>query len=68
MSPEGPARRLTVHQRRSAIGAKKAHHATLRTLGLRRVGDTRVCADSPEVRGMVASVHHLVTVEEVEDG
>jgi large subunit ribosomal protein L30 len=58
--------RLKVTQVRSAIGAKDNQRQTLRTLGLKRVHDVVVKEDRPEVRGMVAAVTHLVTVEEVE--
>lgn len=57
--------RLKVVQKRSTIGIKPAHRETLRSLGLKRVGDTVVKEDRPEIRGMVTSVTHLVTVEEV---
>jgi large subunit ribosomal protein L30 len=39
---------------------------TLRSLGLKRIGDVVVKADRPEIRGMVQAVRHLVTVEEVD--
>jgi large subunit ribosomal protein L30 len=58
--------RLKVTQVRSAIGSKDNQRQTLRTLGLKRVHDVVVKEDRPEVRGMVATVTHLVTVEEVE--
>jgi large subunit ribosomal protein L30 len=58
--------RLKVTQVRSAIGSKDKQRQTLRSLGLRRVRDVVVKEDRPEVRGMVAAVTHLVTVEEVE--
>jgi large subunit ribosomal protein L30 len=57
--------RLKVEQKRSTIGIKPAHRETLRSLGLKRVGDIVVKEDRPEIRGMVKSVTHLVTVEEV---
>ena len=57
--------RLKVQQQRSTIGCKKNHRDTLRTLGLKRIGDVVVKEDRPEVRGMVQTVRHLVTVEEV---
>ena len=56
---------LRVTQVRSAIGTKPKHRATLRALGLRRVGRANVLPDRPEIRGMIARVPHLVTVEEV---
>ncbi|HHU10534.1 MAG TPA: 50S ribosomal protein L30 [Intrasporangiaceae bacterium] len=58
--------RLKVTQIRSEIGGKANHRETLRSLGLKRIGDTVVKEDRPEIRGMVKTVTHLVTVEEVE--
>ena len=50
--------------RRSA--ARPNQRETLRSLGLKRIGDVVVKEDRPEIRGMVQTVRHLVTVEEVE--
>jgi large subunit ribosomal protein L30 len=58
--------RLKVTQTRSKIGGKANQRNTLRSLGLKRIGDVVVKEDRPEIRGMVATVRHLVTVEEVE--
>jgi large subunit ribosomal protein L30 len=58
--------RLKVRQVRSAIGRHRNQRDTLRTLGLKRVGDEAVVNDRPEVRGMLATVPHLVAVEEVD--
>jgi large subunit ribosomal protein L30 len=58
--------RLKVTQTRSGIGGKQNQRETLRTLGLHRIGDVVVKEDRPEIRGMVATVAHLVAVEEVE--
>ena len=58
--------RLKVTQTRSGIGGKQNQRATLRTLGLHRIGDVVVKEDRPEIRGMVATVAHLVAVEKVE--
>ena len=58
--------RLKVEQKKSTIGCKQNQRDTLRTLGLRKIGDVVVKEDRPEVRGMVHTVRHLVTVEEVE--
>ena len=58
--------RLKVRQIRSEIGGKQNQRDTLRTLGLKRIGDVVVKEDRPEIRGMVQTVRHLVTVEEVE--
>lgn len=54
---------LRVTQVRSAIATKPKHRGTLRALGLRGVGKTRVLPDRPEIRGMLARVPHLVDVE-----
>ena len=56
---------LKISQTKSGIGGKQNQRATLRTLGLRRVGDVAVKEDRPEVRGMLATVSHLITVEEI---
>ena len=56
---------LKVTQLKSEIGGKQNQRDTLRSLGLKRIGDTVVKADRPEIRGMVNTVRHLVSVEEV---
>ena len=56
---------LKVTQVKSSIGTKPKHRGTLRALGLRRLGQSNVLPDRPEIRGMIARVPHLVTVEEV---
>ena len=56
---------LKVTQVKSSIGRKKNQRETLRSLGLKRINDTVVQEDRPEIRGMVATVPHLVRVEEV---
>jgi large subunit ribosomal protein L30 len=58
--------RLKITQVRSGIGNKENQRQTLRSLGLKRVHDVVVKDDRPEIRGMVKTVTHLVTVEEVE--
>ncbi|PWJ55456.1 LSU ribosomal protein L30P [Quadrisphaera granulorum] len=57
---------LKVTQVKSEIGGKQNHRDTLRTLGLKRIGQSVVREDRPEVLGMLRAVRHLVTVEEVE--
>lgn len=56
---------LLVTQVRSSIGTKPAHRGTLRALGLRKLGQSNVVPDRSEIRGMIARVPHLVTVEPV---
>jgi large subunit ribosomal protein L30 len=58
--------RLKVTQVKSIIGSKDNQRQTMRSLGLKRMHDVVVKEDRPEIRGMVATVTHLVTVEEVE--
>ncbi|MEA2267165.1 MAG: large subunit ribosomal protein [Solirubrobacteraceae bacterium] len=53
-----------VIQRRSRNGADKRQLATLRSLGLRRIGHKVEVLDTPQARGMLHAVRHLVSVEE----
>jgi large subunit ribosomal protein L30 len=55
---------LAVTQRRSKNGANKKQLATLRSLGLRRIGQTVEVEDCEQARGMLHAVRHLVEVEE----
>ena len=50
---------------RSPLGNTLRHKATVRSLGLRRMHQTVEMVDSPQLRGMVAKVAHMVSVEEV---
>jgi large subunit ribosomal protein L30 len=59
------APRLRVTQIRSAIDRPRDQKATVRALGLHRLRHSVVKEDRPEIRGMIAKVAHLVTVEEV---
>ena len=56
---------LKVQQKRGLVGLKANQRETLRSLGLKRIHDSVVQEDRPEIRGMVATVPHLVTVEEI---
>jgi large subunit ribosomal protein L30 len=56
---------LKVTQLKSGIGGKQNQRDTLRSLGLKGIGDTVIKEDRPEFRGMVDTVRHLVSVEEV---
>jgi large subunit ribosomal protein L30 len=55
---------LTITQVKSANGTNERQKATLRTLGLRKIGHTVERPDSPQLRGLVHTVRHLLTVEE----
>jgi large subunit ribosomal protein L30 len=57
--------KLVVTQVRSAIGAKQNQRATLRSLGLRKIRQSVERDDTPQIRGMIHTVRHLVAVEEV---
>ena len=57
---------LKVKQMKSAIGRKANQRETLRSLGLKRIGDVVVKEDRPEIRGMLQAVRHLVAFEEVD--
>jgi large subunit ribosomal protein L30 len=57
---------LKVKQTKSKIGCKPNQRDTLRSLGLKRIGDEVVKEDRPEIRGMLHTVRHLVAVEEVD--
>ena len=59
---------LKITQVRSTIGARWKQRESLRTLGLRRIRHSVVRDDSPEVRGLIAVVRHLVEVEAAEAG
>jgi large subunit ribosomal protein L30 len=56
---------LHVKQIKSAIAHKPKNRGTLRALGLRKIGDTNVLPDRPEIRGMIARIPTLITVVEV---
>ena len=59
--------RLKVTQKRSLIGRPRPQLDTVRSLGLKRIGDTVLQEDRPEIRGMIFKVSHLVEVEEVQE-
>ena len=54
---------VTVKQIGSPIRRKSDQRATLVGLGLNRIGRKSVLEDNPSIRGMIAKVHHLVSVE-----
>ncbi len=58
------AKTVRITQRRSLNGARASQRQTLRSLGLRRIGHTVEHQDTPQLRGMVHKVAHLVEVEE----
>ena len=62
MSRSGGGSTIMVRQIRSGIGFSKDQKATLRALGLAKIGRTREVPDNREIRGMLAKIPHLVTV------
>ena len=55
---------LNVKLVKSTIGCKKDQIATVKALGLRKIRDVKVHKDTPQIRGMINKVSHLVEVEE----
>ncbi len=58
-------KKLKVTQVRSTIGQNPSHKKTLAALGLRKIGHTRSYSDTPQIRGMINKIGHMVTWEEV---
>jgi large subunit ribosomal protein L30 len=58
---------LKVTQVKSIIGSQQGHKRTVRALGLKRIRDSRMHEDTPQIRGMLHKVRHLVRVEEVDE-
>ena len=56
--------KLVITQRRSRNGCDQRQLDTLRSLGLRRIGHSVELTDTPQIRGMIAKVAHLVEVSE----
>jgi large subunit ribosomal protein L30 len=50
---------------KSKIGKKPKQRGTIRALGLGKIGSTNTLPDRPEIRGMIARVPHMITVEEI---
>lgn len=61
-------RRVRITLVKSTIGYREQQRRVIRSLGLKRLRQTVEHYDTPSIRGMVNKVHHLVTVESVEDG
>ena len=62
------AKKIKVTQIRSALGYPEIQKVTVRTLGLRRLHHWVEHSDTPQIRGMIYQVRHLVKVEEVKQG
>ena len=59
------AKKIRISQRRSAIGRQKRQKLTLKALGIRKMNQSVIHNDTPQIRGMIQAVEHLVDVEEV---
>lgn len=59
--------KLQVTQTKSGIGRKQNQRDTLRSLGLKRIGDVVVVEDRPELRGMAEAIPHLVDIKTLAD-
>jgi len=59
------AGKLKITQKRSTIGRLRRQKLTIRALGIRRMHQSVVHDDTPQIRGMIAKVRHLVDVEEI---
>ena len=57
-------KQIAIKQIRSGIGTPEKHRQTIKGLGLRRIGHTVLRDDTPEIRGMVWKIKHLVEVLE----
>lgn len=58
------AKSIKVTLVKSVFGQLERHKATVRGLGLRKIRDTAVVADTPEIRGMIRASGHLLKVED----
>jgi large subunit ribosomal protein L30 len=59
----GSGKTIKIRQVRSGIGFEKSQKATLRALGLVKIGRVREFPDNPAIRGMAAVISHLVVIE-----
>ena len=60
-------KKLRVTKVRSAIGREKGQKKTLKALGLGKMNSSKVHNDTPQIRGMIFKVKHLLKVEEVDE-
>ena len=59
--------KLFIKQVRSAIGRKHDQKKTLVALGITRVGKKVIHNDTPQIRGMIKKIDHLLEVSEIEE-
>ena len=59
------AKELKITQIKSVIGYDRKQGYTVKTLGIKRLNQSVVCKDTPQIRGMIEKVKHLLKVEEI---
>ncbi|HHV95095.1 MAG TPA: 50S ribosomal protein L30 [Clostridiaceae bacterium] len=57
--------KLKITLKKSMAGQSKDQIATVKALGLKKIGSTVEHEDTPSIRGMIKKVEHLVSVEEI---
>jgi len=65
LNSNAPTKTIRITLVRSPLGYSQRHKATVRSLGLHRQRQVVELNDTPQVRGMIAKVLHLITVEEL---
>lgn len=58
--------KLKITLKKSLIGRKKDHIATVNALGLKKIGKFVEQNDTPQIRGMISKVNYLLEVEELQ--
>ncbi|HHX20368.1 MAG TPA: 50S ribosomal protein L30 [Clostridiales bacterium] len=59
--------KLKVTLVKSPISSLQRHIDTVKALGLRKIGQSKIHNDNPAIRGQIFAVKHLVTVEEIKE-
>jgi large subunit ribosomal protein L30 len=59
------AKELKITQIKSVIGYDRKQRSTIETLGIKKLNQSVVCKDTPQIRGMIQKVKHLLLVEEI---
>jgi large subunit ribosomal protein L30 len=59
------AKELKITQIKSVIGYDRKQRSTIETLGIKKLNQSVVCKDTPQTRGMIQKVKHLLLVEEI---
>jgi large subunit ribosomal protein L30 len=60
-------KKLRITQIRSAIGRRFDQKGTLKALGIQKLNATVMKEDTPQIRGMIRKIRHLLVVEEVKE-